>query len=43
VGFVCLNLEDDESIEEVYTRANDTIQYAEHLEARMSGGEDNDE
>lgn len=43
VGFVCLNLEDDESIEEVYMRANDTIQYAEHLEARMPGGENNDE
>eukprot|EP00397_Hematodinium_sp_SG-2012_P049482 GEMP01057074.1.p1 GENE.GEMP01057074.1~~GEMP01057074.1.p1 ORF type:complete len:266 (+),score=33.36 GEMP01057074.1:42-839(+) len=42
VGFVCLNLDEEESIQDVYMLANDTIQYAEHLEAKIGDAPDED-
>jgi len=42
VGFVTLNIDDEESIERVYAVANDSIQYAEHLEGRCRDEPDED-
>jgi len=42
VGYTCLNLDDEDSIERVYAIANDSIQYAEHLEARMFEEDENE-